>query len=313
MFRFNEWYKNMSLETMKKRLEYLGGDTDGRNVKGKLKSMLSALRDSYQAEWITLNEYNEEIKTKWRCLINPDKLKEDYDVKEISIQFESGIKEGDIFLWNRTNTHWLVYLQEYSEEAYFRAGIRRCDYQIDINDNKYWVSIQGPTETTIQWKQKHNISFNDINYSITMFIPKNEETLEFFERHKTLKYDGHNWQVSAVNRYSQRGVIEVVLNEYFDNTMEDNMIIPEIIVPDKEAPHISGPQFVEPYAENLLYTIKNASNGTFVVNSTKAKLNSMTKSSCEISILTGKSHSFDLIYKRDEEDDIVLNITVESF
>ena len=313
MFRFNEWYKNMSLEIMKKRLEYLGGDADGRNVKGKLKSMLSALKDAYQAEWITLNEYNEETKAKWRCLINPDKLKEDYDVKEISIQFESGIKEGDIFLWNRTNTHWLVYLQEYSEEAYFRAGIRRCDYQIDINDNKYWVSIQGPTETTIQWKQKHNISFNDINYSITMFIPKNEETLEFFERHKTLKYDGHNWQVATVNRYSQRGVIEVVLDEYFDNTMEDNMIIPEVIIPDEDAPHIHGPQFVEPYAENLLYTIRNANNGTFVVNSNKVELNNMTESSCEISILTGKSHSFELIYQRDGEDDIVLNITVESF
>ena len=313
MFRFNEWYKNMSLETMKKRLEYLGGDADGRNVKGKLKSMLSALRDSYQAEWITLNEYNEEIKSRWRCLINPDKLKEDYDVKEISIQFESGIKEGDIFLWDRTNTHWLVYLQEYSEEAYFRAGIRRCDYQIDINDSKYWVSIQGPTETTIQWKQKHNISFNDINYSITMFIPKNEETLEFFERHKTLKYDGHNWQVATVNRYSQRGVIEVVLDEYFDNTMEDNMVIPEVVIPDQDAPHIHGPQFVEPYAENLLYIIRNANNGTFVVNSNKVELNNMTESSCEISILTGKSHSFDLVYKRDGEDDIVLNITVESF
>ena len=141
----------MSLDTMKKRLEYAGGDADGRNVKGKLKSMLGALKNSYQAEWITLNEYDEENKSIWRCLINPDKLKEDYDQKEISIQFESGLKEGDTFLWNRTNTHWLVYLQEYSEEAYFRASIRRCDYQIDINGNKYWIYMRGPVETTIQW------------------------------------------------------------------------------------------------------------------------------------------------------------------
>lgn len=298
---------------MKKRLEYLGGDADGRNVKGKLKSMLAALRDSYQAEWITLNEYDEEKKARWRCLINPDKLKEDYDQKEISIQFESSLKEGDVFLWDRTKTHWIVYLQEYNEEAYFRANIRRCDYQIDIGDNKYWVYMRGPMETTIQWRSKHNLNVNELNYTAVMYITKNEETLSFFDRFKIIKWDGHNWIVNAVDRYSQKGIIEVVLNEHFDNEMEDNMIVPEVITPEEGAPHVAGPQFVEPYAENLLYVIKNANNGTFIVNSTKVKLNNVTESSCEISILTGKSHSFDLIYRRDGEDDIVLNITVESF
>lgn len=298
---------------MKKRLEYLGGDTDGRNVKGKLKSMLAALRDSYQAEWITLNEYDEEKKVRWRCLINPDKLKEDYDQKEISIQFESNLKEGDVFLWDRTKTHWIVYLQEYNEEAYFRANIRRCDYQIDIGDNKYWVYMRGPMETTIQWRSKHNLNINELNYTAVMYITKNEETLSFFDRFKIIKWDGHNWIVNAVDRYSQKGIIEVVLNEHFDNEMEDNMIIPEIIEPDIGTPHIKGSQFVEPYAENLLYVVKNANNGTFIVNSTKVKLNNVTESSCEISILTGKSHSFDLIYRRNGKDDIVLNITVESF
>ena len=298
---------------MKKRLEYLGGDTDGRNVKGKLKSMLAALRDSYQAEWITLNEYDEEKKVRWRCLINPDKLKEDYDQKEISIQFESNLKEGDVFLWDRTKTHWIVYLQEYNEEAYFRANIRRCDYQIDIEDNKYWVYMRGPMETTIQWRSKHNLNINELNYTAVMYITKNEETLSFFDRFKIIKWDGHNWIVNAVDRYSQKGIIEVVLNEHFDNEMEDNMIIPEIIEPDIGTPHIKGSQFVEPYAENLLYVVKNANNGTFIVNSTKVKLNNVTESSCEISILTGKSHSFDLIYRRNGKDDIVLNITVESF
>ena len=60
MFKIIKWNKTMSLITMKKRLEYLGGDADGRNVKGKYKSMLGALQNSYQAEWITLNEYDEE-------------------------------------------------------------------------------------------------------------------------------------------------------------------------------------------------------------------------------------------------------------
>ena len=44
-----------SLDRMKQRLEFAGGDADGRNVKGKLTSFHSALKNSYQAEWITLN------------------------------------------------------------------------------------------------------------------------------------------------------------------------------------------------------------------------------------------------------------------
>lgn len=294
-------------------MQYAGGDANGRNVKGKLKSMLGALKNSYQAEWVTLNEYDEENKARWRCLINPDKLKEDYDQKEISIEFESGLKEGDVFLWDRTNTHWIVYLQEYSEEAYFRASIRRCDYQIDIDGTKYWTYLRGPVETTIQWKQKHQISFNDLNYSIIMYVPKNEETASFFERHKIIKFDGHNWVVNAVDRYSQKGVIEVVLGESFDNPMKDAAIAPEIIIPDEELPHISGPQFVSVFDEKVSYEIKNASNGKFVVNSNKVEINNSTETSCEITILTGKSSSFDLIYQRDGEEDIVLNITIESF
>jgi uncharacterized phage-like protein YoqJ len=197
----------MSLETMKKRISFAGGDADGRNTKGKLKSLLGALQNSYQAEWIITNEEDELNKARWRCLINPDKLKEDYDQKEISIQFEANLKEGDVFLWERTDTHWLVYLQEYSEEAYFRASIRRCDYQIDIDGTKYWIYMRGPVETTIQWSQKHQITFNEMNYSIIMYIPKNETTLNFFERHKIIKFDNHNWRVNAVDRYSQKGVI----------------------------------------------------------------------------------------------------------
>ena len=77
----------MSLDTMKKRMVFDGGDTsDGRNVRGKYLSFKSALNNSYQAEWITFND------KKWRCLINPDKITNDYDQKEISIDFKAEMK-----------------------------------------------------------------------------------------------------------------------------------------------------------------------------------------------------------------------------
>jgi hypothetical protein len=45
-----------------------------------------------------------------RALINPNKLKQDYDDKIISIGFEHEFHTGDIIEWVDTNTYWLIYL-----------------------------------------------------------------------------------------------------------------------------------------------------------------------------------------------------------
>jgi tRNA G18 (ribose-2'-O)-methylase SpoU len=45
-----------------------------------------------------------------RALINPNKLKQDYDDKIISIGFEHDFQPGDIFEWCNTGTYWLIYL-----------------------------------------------------------------------------------------------------------------------------------------------------------------------------------------------------------
>lgn len=295
-----------SLDFMKQRIHLAGGDSDGRNVKSKLKSMQSALKNSYQAEWITFN------KKKCRCLINPDKLKNDYDQKEISIEFDYGMKNGDTFYWDRTGHHWIAYLQRYEEEAYFRAQIRRCDYQIDVNENKYWIYLRGPVETAIIWRQKHQTEFNDLNYSILFYITKNEETLDFFKRFQILKFDGHNWRVAATDKYSQDGLIEVYLEEYYDNPMEDAMIVPEIIEPDTTKPYIDGPQIVKPYDTNVTFSIVDKTEGEFVINSSKVKIISSDATQCVCEIITGKSGQFEVLYKVDGEDDIVLPVTIKS-
>ena len=293
---------------MKKRMEYDGGYTsDDRNVRGKWLSFNSSLNNSYQAEWVTFGDQ------KCRCLINPDKLKEDYDQKVISIDFKYGMKNGSTFYWDRTGTHWLAYLQDYNEEAYFRASIRRCDYEIDVNGHKYWVYLRGPEETAIIWRQKHQIEFNELNYSILLYVEKNEETLEYFSRFRVLKFDGHNWRVATTDKYSQDGIIEVYLEEYFDNEMEDAKIEPEVIKPDTMHPYIDGPQQVRPYDIGLSYAIVGKVNGKFVVNSNKVKINKSTETSCELEILTGKSTSFTLSYEVEDEDPITLDILVKSF
>ena len=286
------------LDMMKTRIGFLGEGADERLVEGKLRSMHAALENSYQAEWVIFNKGTSH-KRKFKALINPDKLKDDYDKKIISIDFEAGAKIGDVFYWERTNTYWMITLQHYEEEAYFRGSIQRCDYQLDINGHKYWIYLRGPVETTTQWRQKHKIEMNDLNYSLLMYIVKNEETLEFFSRHQIVNFNGHRWKIAATDKYSSNGYIQVYLDEYFDNDFEEPSEIEEEVIIDNGAPYIDGPQNVTALDCSIVYQIKNISNGEFVVNSDKVKIVKTDMNTCVIDITSGKSGSFDIIYKVD--------------
>lgn len=291
------------LDNLKFRLGYLGNTQDDRNVKEKLLSLQSALKNSYQAEWIHLDRDN----SKCRCLINPNKQNENIDSKSISIEFSYGMREGDTFYWDRTNSHWLVYMQRFTQEAYFEATIERCDYQIDVNDNKYWVYAKGPIVSGTQWYGAKGIEHNSMNYTLVLNITKNEETLAYFDRLNIVKFDGHNWRIGATDKYSQPGIIQLYLEEYHDNSMEDAMIKPEPIESE-----ITGPQAVYCYDTNLQYAVTGESQGRWeVAPASKAIITSSTSDSCSIDIKASRSCKITLSYITDN-DRIDLPITVQS-
>ena len=207
------------LENLQTRIQYRGGKQEGRMIKDKEKALKKALLYSYQACTAILADGRE-----FRCLINPDKLKTNYDDKIISIPFkdicvgrnnlaadseqpvtsgtkpqgktsegeeEIGMKAGDVFKWKETNSDWLVYLQRIEEDAYFRAEIRRCRHEVKINDTIYKVYAAAIDRDEISWITKQNISFNELNYGLNMFITKNQETENQNcknNTHKRLKY-----------------------------------------------------------------------------------------------------------------------------
>jgi hypothetical protein len=291
------------LDNLKFRLGYLGNTQDDRNVKEKLLSLQSALKNSYQAEWIHLDRDN----SKCRCLINPNKQNENVDSKSISIEFSYGMREGDTFYWDRTNSHWLVYMQRFTQEAYFEATIERCDYQIDVNDNKYWVYAKGPIVSGTQWYGAKGIEHNSMNYTLVLNITKNEETLAYFDRLNIVKFDGHNWRIGATDKYSQPGIIQLYLEEYHDKAMEDAMIKPEPIESE-----ITGPQIVYCYDTNLQYAVTGESQGRWeVAPASKAIITSFTSDSCSIDIKASRSCKITLSYITDN-DRIDLPITVQS-
>ena len=316
-----------SYERMKMRAGWEGYDVlDGRNVTAKYKSFKAALSNSYQAEWITMDK-DKDTEARWRCLINPSRLTENFDKKVISIDFDSGMQEGTVFYWDRTEKYWIVNLQQHTEEAYFRGIINRCDYEIDVDGTPYWISLTGPSETDTIWNEKHGIAWNDLNYSMKGIITKNSQTVNYFTRHEVIKLklsypdvdtgetieEWHRWKVVATDKYSSDNVMEIYLKEWYDNELEDEMRPVEEDSPSLMQPHIEGPASCHVFDTDLSYSIVGLNNGEFVVNSNKVKIKNMTETSCLIDILTTKASSFEILYNVNGETKAKLNVIIKSF
>ena len=323
------------LEDLKIRLQYNGGHKqESRMQLDKLRTLKKALIYSYQAATAILEDGRE-----FRCLINPDKNKLDYDDKIISIPYkdiclnkeksaektsqgeeEIGMKVGDVFTWKETNTDWLVYLERLEEDAYFRAEIRKCNNEIEINDKKYKVYTHGPDVESILWHTRRGFgSWSDLNYDLTMWVTKNEDTEAFFHRFNKIEIKGNPWEICAADFDSTPGLIEVQLKETFRNTIADEKkveeealkpINPEPGEEEQTLPHIVGDAIVYPY-DTKTYTIVNLNGGTWKLSNNKAKITAQTDSEVTIVITTSKSGSIDLIYNKDEND-IIYNITIKS-
>ena len=291
----------MSLQTLKTRVNYLGGDNLNRIKYQKLRSFYAALKNDYNSRTI-LTPLGEEF----QALINDDNTKSDYDKRYVSVDFAAELNPGDVFECIDDNTHWMIYLQDLVEIAYLKAEIIRCRYQLTIDDTDYWIYFQGPTETTIRWNFKRDLNWNDLNLSGTVYIKKTEQTQDYFNRFTRLKIDGHTWQVKVVDTLTVPGIIELEVQEYFDSITEDLIEINHIDTQNE----IIGPQQVYPY-ESYIYNIDNTA-GEFSLDNNKAKIINQENGQCEIEIITGKKGKFNLIYTENDETQYILPITILS-
>ena len=317
------------LTNLNARLSHHGGaNQQERMIEDKLKSFLKSLHYSYQAETIELADGR-----RFRCLINPNKLSMDLDDKMLSIPFEDiclngeqaeketiGVKAGDVVSWIHKDgeTHWMIYLRYLQEKAYFRGLMRQCDEQVVINGQSYWIYLKGPEEKGIDWiKSGHNI-FNDLNYTLEMYISKTSETNEFFDRFKIVEIQGKPWEVQAVDRLGTDGIICVYLKEHYTNAyaldpIEEGELPPAIIPPMKPTPTmgpvIRGPSKVYPF-DIVTYKVYNATPGDWKLSNKRARILNSSEDSVEIEIISGKSGDVSLIYG--DNDDIVFNIKILS-
>lgn len=214
-----------NLELMRARLGYQGGDQENRMIKDKYRTFLRALKYSYQAA--NIKNLNAPKKAPpCRALINPDKNKMDYDNKILSVDYAFHFKPGDIFYWCEKKTYWLVYLQEFTEDAYFRAEIRRCKYQLKWKDEEgehsSYAYIRGPVETRIESIQKNGISVDVPNESLEIYIPYTESAKKFFQRYARFLFADKAWKVQTSDSISPEGIIQFIAVEDFVNPTLDN-------------------------------------------------------------------------------------------
>lgn len=231
----------------------------------------------------------------FRCLINHDKLKVDYEDKIISIPFientvsidpvqdnddwvETNFHNGTVFKWIHGNkeewvpdTYWIVYMQYSEETAYFRGEIRKADEEITIivinddgteSEKTYRGWMTGPNEETLMWNVKKGIVWNDMNYTKKLYITKDEDTLAYFKRFDRVIINGKSWEVQAYNdNYSSSasnpdsGIIRVALKETYTSTDQQ---IREMNAADQSTDsEITGPDVLAPYDE-IKFSAKGA-------------------------------------------------------
>ena len=266
-----------------------------RMVKDKRKSLDKATLYSYQAVRVkkiqdkNLSRHGFEGLSAARALINPDKRKFDYDDKILSIGFEHGFEVGDVFEWERTNSYWLITLQDLDEIAYFRAEIRRADYEInwldeDGNEWRSFAAVRGPVETKINFIQKHQISVDEPNYSLHVYLPKNEHTMKQFKRYSKFYLkdaespdDNTCWRVEATDSISTKGILEFTAVEYYANETEDDIekglvkaFVEKHIEPEvNQKEDIVGPTFIKPKLEYEYYVEAKNTNGDWYIDGPK--------------------------------------------
>lgn len=287
----------MSINTLAARLQYLGENNIDRMNRQKVKSLRAALKNDYNARMIK-TELHDAIPA--IIANNTTGLKSDYDKKYIDVEFSSGLKPGDTFTILQDDTTWMVYLPIMTETAFLRAEILLCRYSIEVDGKKYPIYFQGPTETDLRWRLKNNVNFNELNLSGTIYVKNVPETVEYFHRFSRFKINGHMWEVQVTDPISVAGILELEIQEYYDNDIaelpeikkdfssmaEEDIFGEEIVKPDTTVGYLINDTYYDPKAE---WSIKD---------NPRVEIEGIYEDGhmCKVHINPGTAHPFTLCY-----------------
>ena len=317
----------MSLKDMQTRMNYRGGAKQiDRMIADKEHSFKESLWRSYQSATAVLEDGKE-----FRCLINPNKISMELDDKMLSIPFkdkclntnrqeEIKVGNGSVIRWKENGTYWIVYSRFLQEIAYFRGLMRQCENEpLEITANgvkhQFYSYLKGPDEKDINWQNSKYFIFNDLNYTVEMYISNNSITNEFFQRFTKCKIKGKPYEVQAVDRLSTEGLLAVYLKEDYTNEWAAEPVEEAPVAPPKQPSinerKITGPAQVYPY-DIVQYEVLNSAPGAWYLSNKRAVIREQHGSTVTIEIVTGKSGNVSLIYKCDGMEDMIFNIEILS-
>ena len=285
----------MSIQTLGARLQWLGGDNMGRINQSKYMSFQAALKNDYNKRMIKFNNQS------WPCLINSKSggLKADYDKKYISVDFKSGLKAGETFELLDSGTHWMVYLPVITETAYLRSEIIRCDYTLNVNGQEYWIFFRGPVETDLRWFIKNSININELNLSGRIYIKNDENTRDFFHRFTHIKLAGHTWEVQVTDSITVPGILELEIQEYYDNSIAE---LPSILKDETTPINVISGATTAKQDTIIGYAISNEAYDPKihweVKNNPRVKILEEYENGrmCKVKIYAGAVKTFDICY-----------------
>lgn len=295
----------MSMKTLASRLTYNGGNQLNRIKMNKLRSFKAALKNDYNSRMIKVPN-----KSAWPCLLvnNTSGLKSDYDRKRLSVEFDAGLDSGDVFEVLDDGTHWMVYLPTLTETAYLRTEVIRCRYTLDVGGQTYWIYLQGPTEMDATWFQKKGIHYDEPNWSGTIYIKKDNRTLNFFHRFTKIQIEGHTWEVHVVDELSVPGIIELEIREFYDDPIAD---LPQVL---PEGCHeILGREFVEQDGEYGYMIRKEYINPSYswrIEGNPRVEIESQIEDTCNVIVHDGAIRGFKIVYG-DKVSGYHMDVTIE--
>jgi hypothetical protein len=319
-----------ALDNMRIRLQYNGGTPQqSRMIEDKLKSLKKALLYSYQAGTMIIdnpNENNELPKQmEFRCLMNPDKRTFDADKMMLSVPFEDiclnaprigkttegivpvPIKCGSVYTWKETATRWIVTLQYIEEYAYFRADVRKCyPYPLVLDGKEYYFAAVGQNEETIEWTRRNHEEWNKMNYTRTLYIERNDQTLNYFKRFKIVKLPNiqgelETWEVQAVAPNATDDVLIIHFREYFENKYEEVSAEEQAKIQEQHelqedfvCTAYDKIKFTTKYISEASWSIKNKTDG-LRINIDDAIING-DNTTIYMQLMNSKAGEFDVYY-----------------
>lgn len=188
-----------------------------------------------------------------------------------------------------------------------------------INGTPYYAYLRRPSYQSL-WHTKGLNSWSEMGYEVVLYITADDVTRDYFHRFKKVDINGRLWEVQMVDDITSDTMLIVYLRETYINEFEpvENLTAAagqeeptEGEEEQSDAAAIQGNDSLYPF-DTATYSIVNADNGVWFVSNNKAAIKSQTMQEAVVTIVSGKSGSVDLIYSRENEDDIVKTITIKS-